>query len=69
MSQHPPPVQLTAADELAHPPGEERLWGESWYFDFTDRDGTLGGYVRLASTRTSVSPGTGRASWARADPS
>ena len=27
--------------------GTERLWGESWYFDFTDRAGTLGGYVRL----------------------
>ena len=38
---------LTDADELAHPPGDERLWGESWYFDFTDRAGTLGGYVRL----------------------
>ena len=37
----------TAADERAHPPGDERLWGESWYFDFTDREGTLGGYVRL----------------------
>ena len=24
-----------------------RLWGESWYFDFTDREGTLGAYVRL----------------------
>ena len=47
MSQHPPAVELTDADELAHPPGDERLWGESWYFDFTDRDGTLGGYVRL----------------------
>jgi hypothetical protein len=38
---------LTAADERAHEPGEERLWGESWYFDFTNREGTLGGYVRL----------------------
>ena len=47
MSDHPPAVELTDADELAHPPGDERLWGESWYFDFTDRDGTLGGYVRL----------------------
>ena len=47
MTAHPPAVELTDADELAHPPGDERLWGESWYFDFTDRDGTLGGYVRL----------------------
>ncbi|MGH9083879.1 MAG: DUF7065 domain-containing protein [Acidimicrobiales bacterium] len=40
-------LDLTPADELAHPPGEERLWGESWYFDFATRDGSLGGYVRL----------------------
>ena len=40
-------LALTPDDELAHPPGDERLWGESWYFDFTDREGTLGGYVRL----------------------
>ena len=47
MSDQPAPVVLTDADERAHAPGEERLWGESWYFDFTDREGTLGGYVRL----------------------
>ena len=38
---------LSSGDERAHAPGTERLWGESWYFDFTDREGTLGGYVRL----------------------
>jgi hypothetical protein len=38
---------LEPADELAHAPGPERLWGESWYFDFASRDGALGGYVRL----------------------
>lgn len=38
---------LTSADERAHPPGDQRRWGESWYFDFSDRAGTLGGYVRL----------------------
>ncbi|MFZ6003985.1 MAG: DUF7065 domain-containing protein [Actinomycetota bacterium] len=38
---------LTRDDEQAHTPGEERLWGESWYFDFAARDGSLGGYVRL----------------------
>ncbi len=38
---------LSPQDELAHAPGTERLWGESWYFDFANRDGTLGGYVRL----------------------
>lgn len=47
MSATPEPVGLGSADELAHPPGDERLWGESWYFDFSDREGTLGGYVRL----------------------
>jgi hypothetical protein len=36
-----------ATDEHAHPPGDERWWGESWYLDFTDPEGTLGGYVRL----------------------
>lgn len=40
-------LRLTPADELAHAPGEERLWAESWHFDFTNREGTLGGYVRL----------------------
>ena len=40
-------LELTSADERAHPAGPERLWGESWYFDFADRDGSLGGYVRL----------------------
>jgi hypothetical protein len=38
---------LSSGDERAHAPGDERLWGESWYFDFTNRDGSLGGYVRL----------------------
>lgn len=47
MSAMPPPVPLTDADEHAHAAGPERLWGESWYFDFTNRAGTLGGYVRL----------------------
>ena len=40
-------LTLLASDEQAHAPGPERLWGESWYFDFTNREGTLGGYVRL----------------------
>lgn len=47
MTDHPAAVQLSAADEKAHAPGDERLWGESWYFDFTNREGTLGGYVRI----------------------
>jgi hypothetical protein len=34
-------------DERAHAPDGERLWGESWYFDFAQSDGSLGGYLRL----------------------
>lgn len=40
--------QITAADELRHPPGGGRSWEESWYLDFVDGDGGLAGYVRLA---------------------
>lgn len=40
-------VPAAAADERRHPPGPEPLWNESWYFDFTDEAGTLGGYVRI----------------------
>jgi hypothetical protein len=35
------------ADEGPHVPGDEPLWGESWYFDFCAPDGSLGGWVRL----------------------
>lgn len=38
---------VAAADEGRHEPGPEDLWGESWYFDFAARDGSIGGYVRL----------------------
>lgn len=34
-------------DEKTHPPGEEELWNESWYFDFVSEDATIGGYVRV----------------------
>ena len=37
----------TEADEGRHPKGDEEFWNESWYFDFTNAEGTLGGYVRL----------------------
>ncbi|MFI6599323.1 hypothetical protein ACIBHX_23985 [Nonomuraea sp. NPDC050536] len=30
-----------------HRPGTDRLWGESWYFDFAAADGTAGGFVRV----------------------
>jgi hypothetical protein len=36
-------------DELAHEPGTDGLWDESWYFDFADADRGLGGYVRLST--------------------
>ena len=38
---------VTAADELRHEPDQEELWNESYYLDFVDGDGRLGGYVRL----------------------
>jgi hypothetical protein len=30
-----------------HRPGTDRLWGESWYFDFASVDGSVGGFVRV----------------------
>ncbi len=30
-----------------HRPGTDRLWGESWYFDFASMDGSVGGFVRV----------------------
>jgi hypothetical protein len=40
---------LDRRDERRHPPGDERLWNESWYFDFVSLvDGQpVGGWVRL----------------------
>ena len=35
------------ADEQTHPAGPELLWNESFYFDFTAADGSIGGYVRI----------------------
>jgi hypothetical protein len=40
-------VNLTPADEGRHEPGDEPLWGESWYHDWAAEDGAYGGYVRL----------------------
>lgn len=34
-------------DEARHEPGAEQLWQESWYFDFTAPDGSIGGWIRL----------------------
>ena len=35
------------ADERSHEPGPEPLWSESWYFDFFQADGSVGGWVRI----------------------
>ncbi len=42
------------ADEGRHQPGPGRQWEESYSFDFTATDGSVGGYVRLG-----VRPGDG----------
>lgn len=41
-------MNLHPTAELAHVPGPELRWSESWTFDFWDEDGTLGGWSRLA---------------------
>lgn len=43
----PEPLTPDAADEQAHPPGDEPLWNESWYFDFADAPQGVGGWIRL----------------------
>ena len=43
MSNH----SIDPADEARHEPTHERFWSESYYFDFHDEDGSLGGYVRI----------------------
>ncbi len=42
-----PALQPDPADEAAHPPGEEPLWNESWYWDFADPRQGIGGWIRL----------------------
>lgn len=43
----PEPLVPNDSDEYPHPPTAEPLWNESWYFDFVDLDGQLGGWIRL----------------------
>lgn len=43
----PEPLQPNADDEGAHPPTDEPLWSESWYFDFVDVAQDVGGWIRL----------------------
>lgn len=40
-------LQPDPADEAAHTPGPEPLWNESWYWDFTDPEQGIGGWIRL----------------------
>jgi hypothetical protein len=42
-----PALQPDPADEGAHPPGDEPLWNESWYWDFADPEQGIGGWIRL----------------------
>ena len=44
---HTPALVPDPADEGPHPPGEEPLWNESWYWDFADPDQGIGGWIRL----------------------
>jgi hypothetical protein len=39
--------RIDPADEARHEPDTEQFWNESYYFDFHDEEGTLGGYVRI----------------------
>ncbi|WP_163723279.1 DUF7064 domain-containing protein [Mycolicibacterium psychrotolerans] len=43
----PEPLQPAASDEGRHPPTDEPLWSESWYFDFADARQRVGGWIRL----------------------
>lgn len=38
---------MDPTDEGWHEAGPDRLWNESWYFDFFDPAGEVGGYVRV----------------------
>ncbi|MEB3034390.1 ecdysteroid 22-kinase family protein [[Mycobacterium] nativiensis] len=43
----PDPLVPAESDEHPHPPAPEPLWNESWYFDFVDEGGQIGGWIRL----------------------
>jgi hypothetical protein len=38
---------IDPADEARHESAPERFWQESYYLDFHDEEGTLGGYIRI----------------------
>ena len=58
MADAPPVFSPVPVDEGRHAPGEEELWGESWYLDWAAADCSYGGYVRLG-----LYPNLGRAWW------
>jgi hypothetical protein len=41
------PLSPNPKDEHSHPPTDEELWNESWYFDLVDEKSGVGVYVRL----------------------
>ena len=43
----PEPLTPGAEDEGPHAATDEQLWNESWYFDFTDAEQGVGGWIRL----------------------
>jgi hypothetical protein len=43
----PEPLRPDGSDEGRHPPTDEPLWSESWYFDFVDDAQAIGGWLRL----------------------
>lgn len=47
MSEHRERIEVAVVDERRHSSGPEPLWGESWYFDFFDEEGSVGGWVRI----------------------
>lgn len=47
MAVIPPAVAALPVDERRHEAGQEEFWNESWYLDWTNEEGTFGGYVRL----------------------
>ena len=48
MAASAPPVAVGAGDEGRHAAGDDPLWSESFYLNFADHAGRLGGFVRLA---------------------
>lgn len=45
------PLQPQAEDEKQHTPGSEKMWNESWYFDFVDQKQGVAGWLRLGLVR------------------